>query len=455
MRHHPFDSLTSRSVPSRLTLGGTLLLLLSAACTTGQIGGEVDVDDREGDDASGDACVVEAERALEADEDTGLGFSSSSVMAAVAGTFEVEAEFGIEPGAPEEVELSPEAGATTLTLTVTPIEGSAKVVERNQRAYDSHDGEEVAADYDEEDCRDQLQFEADVTVETENGALRETFRATFVSEDGVLVSTSIPVDLEALEGTLALDASELENAEIKQLRLSAQFALGSVRGELSGVVEQDLGDAVSGGGLSVLRFPEGGCEYGFELDAESEAGEALSDALLSHTTFSFTFDGAEPTPMTVTPELGRMCFEPSFQEGGGSVRAPLSLGVVTEDGRIDGTFELVVQLSLQEDGTPVYVNVYRDGYLGNVIPAGDFESVTGITGIESTAAYLSFSFGYGIDLLDDLPIFGEITIMEIIASDCGSQEPVEEEGGGASSPGCAGDDVMEREMGTFREALPN
>ncbi len=460
MLHRPLNRpLISRAPFSRpLFFVSVLLPALGslASCTGGQIGGEVDSDSGgEVGNSDRDVCIEDRVRELHEEEESAFGFSAAEVMEAVRGIHEAAVDFGLQEGGLPGVVVLPEAGETAITVTVNPVAGSQKLVERSPAPRNSGREPGTTADYESDPCRDQLRFEADVTVVLDNGALSETYRAIFVS-DGLLTSTRIPVDPSNLSGSLSIDASALEGAEVKEIHLSLAFAQSSMRGELSGVVEQRWGDVASVGPLSMARFPLAGCEYGFVLRAESEAGAVLSEALLSHTTFRLTFADDEPTPMTVIPEVGKMCWEPGDAGSGGTVTAPLTLGVQTEDGRISGVFDLAVRLEQTEDGTPSYVNVFRDAYLGSGIPNEDFEEFTGITGITSSARELTFSFGYGIDLIGALPASGEITIMELITADCASSkaEPAEDGDGVGGASGCAGTDVIEREMGTFIEELP-
>ena len=422
------------------TLSAACLLGAMTGCSLGQIGGEVD--NSEGH--TGRVCD-EVEEAVGVEELTELGFSAEQLSERIEGSFSAPMTWK-NPGR-DGVEVVPAAGETTLDVTVVPRPETAVFVQREPRS--SGDGREVALVGGEGDCPDVLRIESEVHVESENGALDDTFIVVFEATDDKVARASIALPPGELEGSFDVDVSELDNATSDDAWLRLQIAFGAISGTIEGSVEQNHGDAVSSGVLQVAHFPsESNCEMGVPV-GDSAWTEAIEGALAEHTEYDLTWQGQDALLMTIEPTpLTGFCFEPGTD--GGSLRASGVFHVSTEDGSIDGTWPLDVVARLDDDVVSE-VKVVRNAYLADYFAAEDFAAETGISGVEREADGLTFSFSYLVHLDGDAQSAGELTLMEVTVPDCAQPGFVPDSGDGSSAPGCPGLDVDEFQNATFIE----
>lgn len=434
----------SSSPTLRTSTLGLLLALTAVGCTTGQIGGEVDLepdDDLAGQE--GDSCEAVATTDVAADEETSLGLVAEEIAAAIEGTHEAPLDWGTNvPGSL--VTATPESGASNITVTIEVLRDSAQVVDLEPKRADG-DGDGAAIEIETPPCEDELRIDALVTVVTENGALNETLPATFASTDGILIRSRIDLPDE-LEGSFSVDVSGLENGKHSEW-LDLSFVLGTMSGDVSGMVESNNGEVAMAGSAEYGRFPIESCAYGYLVDPESEWATELQTILAAHSEFELAWDGGSSTSMTVTPSFGQFCYEADPYSSEATLSVALPTEVSTTDGSISGSWDLLAQVTLLPDGSLATISVLRDNYLGATYPVESFASETGITGFDSSADALSFQFGYVIDVAEGQPAYGSMAILEATVPECAQPgyepEVVESPDGGQSSPGCAGADFTE------------
>jgi hypothetical protein len=414
--------------------------LALSGCDSGQIGGDVGLGN--GQETAGGWCEDANSVTVGVDDvidDTSLVLSD--LIAAIEGTHTEDLKWG--PSGSQYVTLSPEAGETSITVDVEVLPETGRWVTRQQKQSSS--GEELVLDFAE--CESELRVDAHVMIATENGALNDTFEATFVTKDGSLASTRIDVDPGELTGSFDVAVSGLENGKASQTGLDLSFAFGQMSGKLSGVVESNNGEVAMASSTEYARFPiENRCTSGVQVPDNSAIVTQLKDAMEAHTAFNFSWQGEGVIEMDFTPTLGTVCFESSGSPTESNFLANLSLVVTTSDDSISGTWPLAVR-GESEGGDLVRIAVFRDAYLAYTYPASKFEAKTGITGVESSAEEMSYSFGYNIELSGDTPASGELTILAINVPDCakpGYVAPVETTPGGEmGTPGCSGTDARE------------
>lgn len=445
MSHFRFSSSSDRLLHAL----AAVTLAVSAGCTTGQIGGEVD---RKGDngEAAGNSCKETGRADLELDEVTSLGFSAEEVMNAISGTHEATLAWGIEPALG--ATLSPEPGETTITIEIAPRPESAALVDMELKR--SEDGREDLLIEESGQCRDEIQILADVKVTSENGAFDDSFVVTFRAKSAHVVTGAVEVVPGDLEGSF--DVTTEGNGKPRQTTLSMNFSFGTLSGEILGVWEEALsgdGDevAVSGGWISYGRFPADGCDSGSLISFDSPLGSTIVEAVNSHTEFDFSWQSGDATRLTLTPTVEKLCFEASGSAADSVISGPVSVSLASEDERILADWDLEVRAYLDgEDITSLNVRSLKTQYEGHSPSA--FEDATGLVGIESDAEALSFDFTYDIALGDE-GASGTLTIFELDIPECADSDYAPEDseipGGGSSVPGCEGTTLVELETATF------
>ncbi len=451
--HLPLSSGSPRRTRGCFLPSALLVALSSVAlcgCETGQIGGEVnEPDDNFEGDPTGSGCQEDESVNLTAGEESDLGFAPNAVFELVSGSHEADFVWG-SPRNEEfaSYELTPAAGEGAITITVTPDEASATLVHRSPPS--SNGTEEGGLAFFGDSCPDVLRFDAEVHVESDNGAFDDTFTATFDATSAHVVSTRIPLDLDQLAGSFAVHLTEPEGAELQQLGLSITFGPGAMTGLVSGMATTQNGEVASAAGIEFGRFPAEQCQSGSLVALDSEYAQSFIGALDGLQNFEMTWDGSEPTGFSLAHDVAQICFEAAGALGpNDTVVLHVDAAAQSDDARIDGTWRLEARVTLDPEGAPASVELLRQAYLADVFPAASFEGTTGISGISlADGTYGSFTFNLSDDLSDSLPASGALTVLQVVPADCSNQEPVETEGG-AASPGCAGSDVLELEGATF------
>lgn len=420
--------------------------LALASCTTGQIGGEVDHND--GTANEGEQCEEVQVSELGADEATAAGVSAVDVASSIEGTHEATLAWGVH--VPESlVDVTPEAGESSITISVDVDVETATFVDLEPKM---HEGEGPLAEIDGESCVDELRVDGTVTVSTANGALDETLPATFVTRDGVLITTRIALSQE-LEGEFSVDLKDLPNGKSSEW-LELAFVLGTMSGEIDGTIESSDGQVATGSGAVYGKFPIEGCEYGYLVDAQSDWVTAVEEELLAHDTFTLSWDGGTATTLTLTPTLGQVCFVQGYG-GDTTLEFSVTTGVTSADDSIDGTWDLSARVTALPSGEVGEISVHRNDYLSEAFSPDTFASATGISGFESDADLMSFQFDYVIEP-GDASAWGSMAILALIIPECAEEgyEPAQEESGGeVGSPGCSGTDFTEIATGTLSELV--
>lgn len=417
-----------------------------SGCGLGQFGGEVNNND--GLAGEGQSCEDVASTELTAGETAPDGsLKLDDLIELVGGEFQSEMAWGTgEEMRGIDVELTPSAGDTTLSISIEPVAGSGKFVERER--VTNKDGRETnnLAGIDGE-CANRLTVDARVTVHTENGALDDEFITTFWTEDGVIANADIPLKPGELQGNFDVEISGTDGGKADQTSLKIQVAFASVSGELSGYAIATHGEVAWVGGLKYGVFPKDNpCERGVSLPADAELRSEAQALFDEHTAFDFKWTGEdEAVPMSITTELKSLCYVQESSSYGDSAgyAATVVSKVVSEEANIDGSWALDAQVTVNDEGKLSRVDVVRNSYMVLGVEPAQFAEESGISGITSDADQLSFTFGYGIDAGDDASASGELTVLALSLPECLTSPPVEERESDGSmtqggSPGCEG-----------------
>lgn len=430
----------------RLQLTSVLFFMgLAAGCTNGQFGGQVGADGDGGTNSEGGACQVKSKKKIGVAEATALGFTGAQVIALAQGSHAASLAWASKQTS---VELAPAAGESTIAFDVTADEATLELVDLEPKEGDG--GIENALSEDEP-CKDELRFTANVHVKSDNGAFDDDFEAVFRASAARLVETSIELSPGKLEGSFDVTVVTPENGESIQNNLELGFLPGSVSGKISGMVEANDGASVSAMGLEFGHFPVESCEHGYLVPADSDWGAELVALVDEPIDLDLTWQNGDKTGLALDSEVSRICYLDGAWSDVETVTLELSSRAESADGRIDGKWALSANIELDPAGAPSVLHVFRDAYLAATFEADVFEQETGISGFVFDAGKVAtFQFGYDVNWALDVTS-GVLTVFEGTPADCGKQE-VSPDDGGASTPGCAGTDYAEIEQATLRAA---
>lgn len=444
----------SQSPISLILLGASLQL---TGCMGRQTGSEIDADDA---NAEGDGlpyCKESTSTPVPAGEAIeGSTLSEEVLAAAIEGEFESELAWNANSSG--DVVITPESGDSSISIHIEAISGSAEWVEMKVVQPERQNGEDGAAidlDLPQIVCSNFLRMDARVTVKSANGAFDDSFVASFSSSDGHVALASIPLELDELNGSFAVDASALPNSSASA-NLMLSLGYGTLSGSIQVGVESHDSEAAMMGSIRAGHFPKNNpCENGTLLGLDSDLAESVDEALQQHTAFDFTWQGEESFELDVVPTLSALCLAKGYAGEPNAVTGAMTLALSSSGDEIEGTWPLHLNVELDEAGDATRVNVLRDSYMIDSFPAAEFEEKTGIRGVSSDAEELSYSFGYSIDLVESHPASGELTILELVIPDCLRDdympEVVEAPDGGSSSPGCSGLEVVESKFAQLSE----
>ncbi len=430
------------------TLGsslGTISLLLMNACTSGQFGGEVNRTEEGTSDSSSQNCEDAGSKKLGVKETSEVNITAERLVSLIEGTHTAGLVWRDQTGF-DGVEVTPAAGDSTITLEIVPLVETAILVNRVD-ATNTQGGNSLQDERARPPCRDEMRVEADVTVTSENGAFNDTFRAQFVAQNGLFISSAIPLTPGMLEGSFGVDVSRLQNGKADDTILRLGFALGSLSGEIVGSLSTSNSDVASGASMIYGSFPLFGCESGYLIRSETEFSQSLSQAIESRSQFDLTWDNAEKTELTLMQKVGKMCFESSPYDSMQSLSLDLLATVRTGDGRIDGKWSLPSTVQLSAEGKATQISVHRSPYNADYYAKEDFEQETGISGVRSSASDLSFEFSYDMNLATEEKAQGKLVILEATVPDCVRDDfvapVITNDDGETSSSGCAGVDFRD------------
>jgi hypothetical protein len=255
----------------------------------------------------------------------------------------------------------------------------------------------------------------------------------------------------------------MAGAKLVQLSLDATFMEAGMSGSISGIQQIDSGSGATGASsasAAVLAvwpesaacqalFQDGG---GLDMPLESTAlGASGADTLASvaapEPTAVTWLDGSA-SKVTVTVEsTGAGCFRvsdlPGELGGGAGVTYPVTIGVKTEDGRLDGEYTGKVVVTRGGEQRRVVAEAYLDLSVDELSDSG-FTDVTVPDG--SDALRLRFESqsvdGEGL---------GKVELFAVAKPPCltNPQPPMATPGGGMSSPGCAGEMLTKLEVASW------
>lgn len=424
-------------------------LALICGCNAGQIGGEVtEPSDPDGTEGTTSGSCEEGEiTPVVAGEQTALGFDPERAIDLVEAEHEAALVWGVSNGAAT-VELTPAAGESRITVTVTPDPSSLRLVELHQKASSS--GAESLLGESSQGCEDELRFDATVEVKTDNGALDDVFETTFAARSANRATAAIPVTPGENAGSFDVVVLSPEGAEAQQTALSLSFTPGGFSGTLAGIISNTDGEVASAAAVTYGRFPAETCEIGALVGLQSDLAVRAAAVLDGLRHFDLVWESGQATELSLTHSIEKACLDLGLLGTGETVIVQTQTSASTADGRIHGTWALEAQVSLGVDGSATDVALLRQAYLADTYSADEFETETGISGVALPAGSNgTFSFNVTRVLEPEAAAIGTFMTHQVVPADCSSQEPVELPEGGATAPGCAGSTVIDLESASL------
>jgi hypothetical protein len=444
MRFHHFSSLGF----------AVSLFALVPACsgTGGQTGDLSGQNDGNGTETGSSGCEEHKQKLSGFDEETDFG-TAEQVMAYAEKSFEAPISWKEAPEG-QVWSAGPESGVGALHVDVARGD-SAYLLTYTAKPNDS--GLEIGTI-----CPPpQLGVDVHVSVATDGGALAESYDTLLRTSAPGVASISVPFDLTKLGGSFAVSTS-MPGAKLVQLSLDATFMEAGMSGSIRGLQQIDTGGATSASSASgavLAVWPESaacqalfndGAGLGMPLDSTA-LGATGTDTLASVAV-------AEPTPFTwldgtaskltvAIESTGDGCFRvldlPVEIGGGAGVTYPVTIGVKTEDGRLDGEYTGQVVVTGSGTERQVIASAYLDLSVDQVAESG-FADVTVPSG--SDALRLRFE-----SQLEGGVATGKVELFAVDQPPCvtNPQPPMSTPGGGMSTPGCQGESLTKLEVASW------
>jgi hypothetical protein len=354
-----------------------------------------------------------------------LGFTGAAVLAYSVGSFETPIEWVDN----EMAGYGPEHGAGTLTVGVSYAAGQVRFVESHEKP-DGAEEDDIASFGN---CRNRLEVDVDMTIETAGGALDEAISATLRAEDARWAVSSSDLDLAALGGSFA--PTPEPGFVAVGLSIEAGFSVaGNTFGTVTGVFGLDGGQDNGRGFASYAHWPSAATCTGdvvLPLDATLFAFTAQDAAALASASApaSLTWSAGGTTELTLdlAPATDVACAVlSSGPELGQGIAFEAVLHAVSDDGRIDGDIPVLVHATAGADGALEAVTLLSSGsaHLTGVPPA-EFESTYGVSGFDLSAydqASLDVTGTFAPDGAGASVATGRMAVMGLTLADC-SNEP--------------------------------
>jgi hypothetical protein len=263
---------------------------------------------------------------------------------------------------------------------------------------------------------------------------------------------SWPFELDDLAGALEVSLPGVANAELKQFSIETQLGPdGFFTGTIGGIVEQDDGQVTSAGGIELASWGENPCEsYEIPVSVNADIGgfspldvlEPINDA----GPLSMTWADGSQTELTITATSDRRyaCLQQDF----GTARLLLisTAHATATDERVDTELEVDVFGQFDESNQLTGTSLVFNAYMGKGVPAAEFESAFGITGVDVTSQEtVTISFGSNYEIAGSQPPDGGLEVIGIVPFDCSTLPPPDEN----SAPGCPGPTITTLDSATW------
>jgi hypothetical protein len=319
----------------------------------------------------GGFCEADKEVLASADAMTELGFSAADVLAFAAGSHEEAITWHDS----ELATLGPEKGAHRVTITLTHGDGEVRFM--RPKPSNSQGGRDiggiepaiapaptpgVAVDLPagvSVGCQPWIEVDVHVTVESDGGALDESFDATLRTRNQLLGAVYAQPDPAKLGGSFAPEQILIAGFKLVQLGLEVAFTPFGVSGKFDGIFEQRSDDSVSaaaGGGAPFAQIGRAGCAgyYGaFPVDlddmVQASSGADVLDLVGSAGDLAVRWSDGSSTTATLafTPESGACVLLDNQFAGDVTLIVGGEIALHSADGKLDTHWPGDVRASLE------------------------------------------------------------------------------------------------------------
>ncbi|HEX6240795.1 MAG TPA: hypothetical protein VFZ61_07875, partial [Polyangiales bacterium] len=316
-------------------------------------------------------------------------------------------------------------------------------------------------------CQDVLEIDVSVSLQTDAGALDESFDATLRVRSDRKVTLFTHPKPDELGGSFALTDVRLPGFSLVQLDLLLQFTPFGISGEFSGVLGMTLdgpgggaGVAASGGPFATWGLARCGYSSNVAIPFDAKAAEFSGNdvlALLNGVSqVGVSWSGAPSSTASVSfakssqgacAQLDSIALAPG-KTGTGALTFPGVLSVRSQDGRLDAAWPVEVNALPDESGALESVRLSFDNQ--RLPQTGTLQQRYGVVGVDasgydSSGAMLTWELSPARALNASLVVNGLKFPM------C-SSTPMMVEGGGWGVPGCQGATPTELTRATFTAA---
>jgi hypothetical protein len=314
--------------------------LSCAACAGGQTG-EGPPESGKNDDGC-DETILE----IDVDDETALGFAPRRLLELASGPHTAPLHWL----ANEDFSFGPEEGVGSVTLEVTSTEAPPRYADSEPK-----EGESGV------DCRDWIELDVMLSVQSAGGALDESVLVTLIATDAYVTRFDASIDPEMLGGTFAFDEGSLDGVTLEELSLQGIFSQYGTSGTFGSRVKASSGKVASESRDTLASWPttlEELCDRGNTPTVSRDGGEASIQAGLDLLAAATGLVLRGPNDEVVTVELG------AIDDGGpaclaapnaifpeGSVGNEVVLSISTADGAVEHDYLGFIHVAAASDGS--------------------------------------------------------------------------------------------------------
>ncbi|HVZ35078.1 MAG TPA: hypothetical protein VG963_21780 [Polyangiaceae bacterium] len=417
-----------------------LALALADGCTGTDTGNPIEKGDNGGGTETGGAyCRAASTQTVALDAVTDLSFSANDVLAYAGGAHQETITW-----LPASLtSYGPESGAQSLSLSLVPAGNRARYV----HYVPDTGGLDIGTN-----CRDALEVDMEVTLQSGQGALDEHFQAILSANSRELATLYHVLDPNKLGGSFAATPTQPNGFALTQLAVGMSFTRYGLSGSLQPTFERHEGGSGSDGSVSsapsspLATWGLPPCEDGgiaVPSDA-SVAGFSARDALAllaehataqgrwddgAATSLSLSFSAASDDACAVLDATGVLTNNPV-----GTLRAYGTLTANSQDGHVAAHWPAVISARPDASGALEAIEIALDPNVQ--LPMGSLADQYGIEGFD-TSGYDFFGVAVQLSLAQSGAWGGTVMITGYVRPNC-STTPTVDPNGGISSPGCPG-----------------
>ena len=402
--------------------------------------------DSNGEGVSSGGCD-QVETPVELSAPTALGFDAQSIVDLVAGEHQHALRWLADTG----FDYGPESGTTTITVRVEPL-GTARLVDRSPAAS-SGEGGLLAEPLD--GCRDSLELDVRLQLETSGGALRESIETTIEAYARDFALGRVSLALDALVGSFDATLEAPADGEVTRTTFAAQIGFSEYGSTGSLTLQAEIrsaGGAVGqSAGSPVAQFPADdycGAPNAVSVLADQAVRGVSLAALLdglnaqSPTSVAYTPAGSSELELEFTSEAERVCITfdrdalYNGEPGGAQLSVPGRVRLQSGDGKLDGDF--AVELSAQTESGALQLRAEATEDTQDVAMAAELPTRFGVVDDVSFEGYDGASVRFE-SRSEGGAAGGSVTVSGLDVPECISNPPpIDPNANGA--PGCRGVD---------------